>query len=159
MDNKFFNDTSLVIKENQSELTSEKILETLPLQFPKKEDFVGFYCKYNGLIFPFGAFFYRDSFYEVSSADYNLLDIGAFLDISESDNSIQNMWKSLKKKERTKNISKNHLPFALDSSGNMFCIQLKSGIIYYLPHESPLDLTEVAPTFLDFCKNIRGEMR
>ena len=34
-----------------------------------------------------------------------------------------------------------------------------SGIVVYLQHEIPKDITEVAPSFLDFCNKIQGEMR
>src|SRR5690554_7807604 len=101
MENIFFTDPNLILKENKSNLTQEEILKSIPFDFQGKENFLTFYSLYNGIVFPYGAFFYRDSFYEVSSTDYNMLDIGAFFEISNSNNSIIKMWESLKEDLRS----------------------------------------------------------
>lgn len=159
MKNIFFTDPNLKFKENKSNLTQEEILKNIPFDFQGKKDFIAFYSLYNGIVFPYSAFFYRDSFYEVSSNDYNMLDIGAFFEISNSNNSIVKMWESLKEDLITKEIASKYFPFGNDSSGNMYCIESKSGVVIYLQHETPKDITEVAPSFLDFCNKILGEMR
>ncbi len=159
MKNTFFTDPNLIFKENKSSLTQMNILKSIPFDFQGKKDFISFYTLYNGVVFPCGAFFYRDSFYKVSSNEYNLLDIGAFFEISNSENSILKMWESLKEDLRTKEITHKYFPFGNDSSGNLYCIESKSGVIVYLQHESPKDIIEVAPSFLDFCNNIQSEMK
>jgi hypothetical protein len=159
MDNIFITNTNLILKENRSNLTQEDIFKSIPFDFKGKKDFIDFYSLYNGIVFPCGAFLYRDSFYEVSTADYNMLDIGAFFEISDSNNSIIKIWESLKEDIRIKKIISKYLPFANDSSGNMYCIESNTGVIMYLQHETPENIIEVAPSFLDFCNKIQGEMR
>lgn len=51
------------------------------------------------------------------------------------------------------------LSFANDSSGNIYCIEEGSGKVFYIHHEEEEYVTEVAPSFLLFCENIKGEMR
>ena len=51
------------------------------------------------------------------------------------------------------------LSFANDSSGNIYCIEEGSGKVFYIHHEEEERVTEVAPSFLLFCENIKGEMR
>ncbi|QUB42349.1 SMI1/KNR4 family protein [Porphyromonas sp. oral taxon 275] len=51
------------------------------------------------------------------------------------------------------------LSFANDSSGNIYCIEEGSGKVFYIHHEEEECVTEVAPSFLLFCENIKGEMR
>ncbi|AIM37880.1 hypothetical protein KO02_15185 [Sphingobacterium sp. ML3W] len=159
MENVFFINNDLKFKGNKSTLTQEDILKNISFAFQGQKDFVLFYTLYNGVIFPYGAFFYRDSFYEVSSNDYNFLDVGAFFEISNSNNSIEKMWESLREDLRTKEIASKYFPFGNDSSGNLYCIESKSGIVVYFTHENPKDITEVAPSFLDFCNKIQGAMR
>lgn len=159
MEKKFFTDPNLVLRGNNSKLTKEQVLDNIPFGFQGEKDFVDFYILYNGIVFPYGAFFYRDFFYKVSNNDYNMLDIGAFFEISDSNHSIIKMWKSLKEDLRTKKISSKYFPFGNDSSGNLYCIEYKSGIVIYLQHECPQNITRVAPSFLDFCNKIQGRMR
>lgn len=159
MENIFFTNPNLTLIENKSSLSEKEILNNIPFDFQGKQNFISFYTIYNGVIFPYGAFYYRDSFYKVSSNEYNLLDIGAFFEISNSENSILKMWESLKNDLRTKEITSKYFPFGNDSSGNLYCIEVKSGIVVYLQHETPKDITKVAPSFLDFCNNIQEEMR
>ncbi|WP_158978795.1 SMI1/KNR4 family protein [Cellulophaga sp. L1A9] len=159
MKSKFFTDPNLTFNETKSTLVEEDIVESIPFDFEGKKDFILFYTQYNGVVFPFGAFFYRDSFYEVRRDEYNLLDVGAFFEISNSENSILKMWESFKADLRAKDISSKYLPFGNDSSGNLFCIESKTGVVVYIQHENPKNITNVAPSFLDFCNKIQEEMR
>ena len=159
MNNIFFIDNNLKFKANKSNLTQEDVLKNRPFAFHGENDFITFYTQYNGLVFPYGAFFYRDSFYQASSNDYNFLDVGAFFEISDANNSIEKMWKALKEDLETKELALKYFPFGNDSSGNLYCIESESGTVYYLTHENPKNITKVAPTFLEFCNKIQGEMR
>ena len=100
-------------------------------------------------------FLYRDSFFNVEKNDYNMLDIGCFFRVSELE--IFSRLISLTKSSRDKEACL--LSFANDSSGNIYCIEEGSGKVFYIHHEEEECVTEVAPSFLLFCENIKGEMR
>ena len=84
-----------------------------------------------------------------------MLDIGCFFRVSELE--IFSRLISLTKSSRDKEACL--LSFANDSSGNIYCIEEGSGKVFYIHHEEEERVTEVAPSFLLFCENIKGEMR
>jgi len=160
MSNIFFPD-SLILNESSYQLTKAEIEDLIPYDFVGKKDFVEFYLKYNGVIFPNGAFYFRDKFYDVSQNDYNMLDVGAFLSLvgDSNESTIFSLWDSIKNNASVQDFANKHIPFSLDSSGNFFWIEISSGKIFYLPMESPEDVCLVAPTFQDFYSNIQADFK
>ena len=100
-------------------------------------------------------FYIETPFSMLKKNDYNMLDIGCFFRISELE--IFSRLISLTKSSRDKEAYL--LSFANDSSGNIYCIEEGSGKVFYIHHEEEVCVTEVAPSFLLFCENIKGEMR
>ncbi|EBG2397015.1 SMI1/KNR4 family protein [Salmonella enterica subsp. enterica] len=145
-------------------ITEEEINNILPGYFNGKDFFIEFYTFNNGGYFSEGACFYRDVFYEIKPNDYNRIGVESFYYISkkiEDDGSP--LSSSLKVKALTyKNYPElraflgKHFPFAGDSGSGDYWIDIVSGEIKYVRLESlPLQIVTVAPTFCDFCLNIR----
>lgn len=153
----FFNE-ELKFTANGNQLSQQEIEKYISFDFKGKSDFIKFYSTYNGISFSNSTFFYRDFFFTIDEDDYNLLSIEAFLPIIGS-NSIENLWDAAKENRRLYNFAQTHVPFAIDASGNFFWIEFISGQVKYLLMESPNEEMLVAPSFLEFCKNIQGAMR
>jgi len=151
--------SKLNIRKVGNQLTERQIIDAIPNPFKGKEHFIEFYLDFNGIVFSDFAFFYCDSFYKVSEDEYNLLIFECFLHISDSENSLNSMWDSLKENKKIKSFANTHIPFAIDSSGNYLWIEQHSGIIKYVNMETPVDITFVAPSFLEFCKHIVPTIR
>jgi hypothetical protein len=157
---KYFIDNNLQVKTNPQNLKKNEVDDMFTFSFEGKNDFINFYYNYNGVSFPNGAFFYRDKYYKISKGDYNMLDVGAFLPVSGNDNNtICNLRNALNENRRVKEYIEQYFPFAIDSAGNFFLIEILSGKIFYLPMENPDNVTEVAPSFLDFCHGIDSIFR
>lgn len=150
-----FKENGVRFLPNEQKKASKEVENLLSIEFEGKNAVLLFYKSFDGGVFPDGAFLYRDSFFNVEKNDYNMLDIGCFFRVSELE--IFSHLISLTKSSRDKEACL--LSFANDSSGNIYCIEEGSGKVFYIHHEEEECVTEVAPSFLLFCENIKGEMR
>ena len=150
-----FKENGVRFLPNEQKKASKEVENLLSIEFEGKNAVLLFYKSFDGGVFPDGAFLYRDSFFNVEKNDYNMLDIGCFFRVSELE--IFSRLISLTKSSRDKEACL--LSFANDSSGNIYCIEEGSGKVFYIHHEEEERVTEVAPSFLLFCENIKGEMR
>ena len=150
-----FKENGVRFLPNEQKKASKEVENLLSIEFEGKNAVLLFYKSFDGGVFPDGAFLYRDSFFNVEKNDYNMLDIGCFFGVSELE--IFSRLISLTKSSRDKEACL--LSFANDSSGNIYCIEEGSGKVFYIHHEEEERVTEVAPSFLLFCENIKGEMR
>lgn len=150
-----FKENGVRFLPNEQKKASKEVENLLSIEFEGKNAVLLFYKSFDGGVFPDGAFLYRDSFFNVEKNDYNMLDIGCFFRVSELE--IFSRLISLTKSSRDKEACL--LSFANDSSGNIYCIEEGSGKVSYIHHEEEECVTEVAPSFLLFCENIKGEMR
>ena len=150
-----FKENGVRFLPNEQKKASKEVENLLSIEFEGKNAVLSFYKSFDGGVFPDGAFLYRDSFFNVEKNDYNMLDIGCFFGVSELE--IFSRLISLTKSSRDKEACL--LSFANDSSGNIYCIEEGSGKVFYIHHEEEECVTEVAPSFLLFCENIKGEMR
>jgi hypothetical protein len=150
-----FKENGVRFLPNEQKKASKEVENLLSIEFEGKNAVLLFYKSFDGGVFPDGAFLYRDSFFNVEKNDYNMLDIGCFFRVSELE--IFSRLISLTKSSRDKEACL--LSFANDSSGNIYCIEEDSGKVFYIHHEEEECVTEVAPSFLLFCENIKGEMR
>ena len=150
-----FKENGVRFLPNEQKKASKEVENLLSIEFEGKNAVLLFYKSFDGGVFPDGAFLYRDSFFNVEKNDYNMLDIGCFFRVSELE--IFSRLISLTKSSRDKKACL--LSFANDSSGNIYCIEEGSGKVFYIHHEEEERVTEVAPSFLLFCENIKGEMR
>lgn len=150
-----FKENGVRFLPNEQKKASKEVENLLSIEFEGKNAVLLFYKSFDGGVFPDGAFLYRDSFFNVEKNDYNMLDIGCFFRVSELE--IFSRLISLTKSSRDKEACL--LSFANDSSGNIYCIEEGSGKVFYIHHEEEEYVTEVAPSFLLFCENIKGEMR
>ena len=158
MNNQIINE-DVIFTTKKSHLTEKEIDDIIPYFFEGKEYFIQFYLNYNGMIFPNIAFFYRDLFYEVSKDEYNLLSIEAFFAINNSNSTIFSIWNAVKENNRVKMFANYHIPFAINSSGDIFWIELPTGKIKYICMETPDNIILVAPSFIDFCRGIQANIR
>ena len=150
-----FKENGVRFLPNEQKKASKEVENLLSIEFEGKNAVLLFYKSFDGGVFPDGAFLYRDSFFNVRKNDYNMLDIGCFFRVSELE--IFSRLISLTKSSRDKEVYL--LSFANDSSGNIYCMEEGSGKVFYIHHEEEECMTEVAPSFLLFCENIKGEMR
>ena len=150
-----FKENGVRFLPNEQKKASKEVENLLSIEFEGKNAVLLFYKSFDGGVFPDGAFLYRDSFFNVEKNDYNMLDIGCFFRVSELE--IFSRLISLTKSSRDKEACL--LSFANDFSGNIYCIEEGSGKVFYIHHEEEEYVTEVAPSFLLFCENIKGEMR
>ena len=150
-----FKENGVRFLPNEQKKASKEVENLLSIEFEGKNAVLLFYKSFDGGVFPDGAFLYRDSFFNVEKNDYNMLDIGCFFRVSELE--IFSRLISFTKSSRDKEACL--LSFANDSSGNIYCIEEGSGKVFYIHHEEEERVTEVAPSFLLFCENIKGEMR
>lgn len=157
MEKSFFN-KELALNAKGCKLSKSEIEQVISFAFKGKEDFIELYTIHNGISFPNGAFFYRDSLYKVSEDDYNLLSVEAFFSIT-TPNGIIDVWNATKENNRIRKFAQTHIPFAVDASGNFFWIEIPSGQIKYVPMETPNEETLVAPSFGYFYKNLQPTMR
>lgn len=151
----FFKDQSVHFLPNEQTISLEKVQNSLPFDFEGKLEFLSFYTSSDGGVFPYGAFFYRDLFYKVSKGEYNMLDVGCFFRVSEME--VLSNFTISTKCHMFKSI--NLLSFANDSSGNLYCVAETTGKIYYILHEGQGRITEIAPSFDIFCRNLTGKIR
>jgi hypothetical protein len=154
-------------------VTKSQIDSTIPEEFSGKGDFVRFYMQHNGGSFNNLTYFYRDTFREVGQRDQNLMCVFNFLRIpgdGVSDTnyrlSIPALREAFNKAStdvKIRRFLKSHIPIAGNGSGDYFWIEIPSGRIQLLDHESVgeglLQPIEIAPTFLDFVSNFRVEPR
>ncbi|WP_423380641.1 SMI1/KNR4 family protein [Burkholderia sp. LMG 32019] len=143
------------------------VMEVLSgVDFNGVRDFVDFYIKYNGGYFNGGAYFYRDSFFDLSGGDYNSMEIESFYYVGEKyfDEDKVNLRSAEKVRKLRARYSdkrdifgRSHFPFAGDAGDNDFWIDLKTGGVKYVLWESEEnvdDIIDIAPTFSDFVNNI-----
>lgn len=168
--NHFFNN-EIVFENHWKNVTLSQINEVIPHDFFGKKEFIEFYLCTNGGCFTNEAYIYRDSFYQVSKNDCNLIEIASFLHIPLFEKDENPHWTSsiIEVMERRDLLSENfeeftlfHIPFADNYGDNDFWIDIQTGEIKYIDYEEsydPNDAIIVAPSFPEFCKNIQAKRR
>ena len=142
---KFFN-KDVIFQTRVSHFTEKEITDAIPQTFEGKEYFIQFYLTYDGIWFPDGADFVSDEY---------MIEIEYFYSIRDT-----NHWFPIKVRDEIEmNFSDNHIPFATDSSGNLFLIELPTGKIKYTEMEYPYGTELIAPSFIDFCNRIQQNIR
>lgn len=150
----------LKFEAETSDLSEQQINNVIFHNFIGKEDFIKFYLSYNGIYFPEGAMV---NYYRMSKGDYSTVEIESFYHIRNESNhsnvSLAEIWEYTKKRSsEAKKFAESHIPFAGDTSGNDFWIEIPSGQIIYMSWEYGLPDGKIliAPTFKSFCLAIRS---
>lgn len=166
-DNNFFGDE--IVFEYSWKMLSNSQIDELITEFPGKEEFKAFYLTHNGGIFTKRAFFYPHNYYNLSK-DYELIEIGSFLHLSPlEDDEKSNFTISIEEEIDRRNYSDDfedfilfNIPFAINDADNDFWIDIQSGEIKYVDYSvsyDPNNAIIIAPSFSDFCKNIKANRK
>lgn len=136
-----FSDLGLKIHSEGLELSEKQINTSVPEYFYGEECFITSYLSLNGVYFIDGACFYRDTFYKVSSGDYNRMGVEGFYFIPQyfdqkqpdSNLSILRVQKIRSMySDSVSEFTKTHYPFASDAGGNEYWIDTDTGCIKYI---------------------------
>lgn len=161
-----------VIGEMVSEI---EINLAIPETFQGKHEFIQFYLLHNGGVLANSSYFYKDTFHKVSfrSSQAKVVEVSDFHSIpskasanEEDHSSISALLAAYRGKgvrSEMKKFLNSHFPVASNGCGDDYWVEFPSGRVRYFEHESahigPLEIIEIAPTFMDFVSNIVAELR
>lgn len=161
----------IVFKNSWKKLSIDDINEAVPLDFPKKKEFMDFYLTTNGGCLTKGAYIYRDNFYETKKNDYNVIEVSSFFHIPliEDDEDSEYTLSIPEAAERREGYSNKfdkfvlfHIPFADNFGDNDFWIDVQTGEVKYIDYEecdNPDDAILIAPSFIEFCEHLQAKRR
>jgi hypothetical protein len=168
-----FRDPLVKFTKSGEPVSKPQIKLAVPEEFMGKDGFIRFYLQHNGGSFREFAYFYRDTFWKVGRTDWNLMYVFNLLRIprnGSSDVDYQLSISALREaflkgvtNAKLRDFLNSHIPIAGNGSGDYYWIEIPSGRIQFLDHESVgevlLQPIEVASTFMDFVANFRAQPR
>lgn len=149
----FLKNQNLTFHVQGKSVTTDVVKRVIPQNFRGKEELMLFYTTLNGVSFPKGAKISTESFQETEDEEYYELEIEFIYSIEH----LSKMWRAVKERsDDAKIFAETHIPFARDSAGNEFFIEISSGLIKYVSWEYGLEdgIIHVAHSFRDFCLHI-----
>lgn len=153
MDNIFFTNQNLKFQVSNGSLTKEQIESVIAQDFKGKNDFVQFYLLQNGVYFTEGAEISTE-YFPTDEDEYYELEIESIYRIDQ----IQKIWEAIKERSsEAKKFMETHFPFAGNAGGNVFFIEIPTGIVKYVSWEYDLEegLYNVVANFKSFCLAIK----
>jgi len=167
---KIFFAENVTFEHHHRTISAEEIKNAID-DFPGHEHFIDFYIIYNGGEFTQNAFFYPCDSYE-AARKYSPIEVASFFhislydDIEDTDDEEVCTFSIAEEKDRRLIASEKfedfnlfNIPFANNHGDNSFWIHIQTGEVRYMDFGKsydPNDAILVAPSFYDFCKQIRA---